>query len=405
MACIALGVTGSIAAYKSVEVARGLLKNGHEVTVVMTAAAQRFVGALTFEAITRRRVVTDQFAEGLNASIEHVALASGIDVLVVAPATANIIGKFAVGMADDFLTSLHLATHAPIVLAPAMNTNMLQHAAVQANLGVLKARGAHVVDPEAGELACGWSGPGRLAEPDTIVAATEAALRPRGGLVGRSVVVTAGPTYEDLDPVRFLGNRATGRMGFALAREAARRGARVQLVAGPSPLPPPESVEFVAVRSAAEMHEAVMMRAGQADVLILAAAVADYTPSAGRHEQKLSKEEGAMTVTLARTRDILGDLGAWRDSRPLPVLVGFAAETEDLVSRARRKLERKRVDLIVANDVSREDSGFGADRNEATLVSRDTEEALPWQAKGDLAAVVLDRIEALLRERPSVAAG
>lgn len=405
MAHVALGVTGSIAAYKSVEVARGLLKNGHEVTVVMTPAAQRFVGALTFEAITRRAVVTDQFAVGLNAAIEHVALASAIDVLVMAPATADVIGKCAAGVADDFLTSLYLATRAPVVVAPAMNTNMLRHPAVQANLELLAARGVRVVDSEDGDLACGWTGPGRLAEPAAIIAATEAALRPHGSLLGRCVVVTAGPTYEDLDPVRFLGNRASGRMGFALGKEAARRGASVVLVAGPTALAPPVEVELVSVRSAAEMHEAVMARAGEADAMILAAAVADYTPSDERQDQKQSKQDGPRTLTLARTRDILADLGAWRDARPLPVLVGFAAETQDLVPRARRKLKSKRVDLIVANDVSRSDSGFAVDVNEATLVTLDADEALPRQPKAELAGVVLDRVERMLTGRPSLAIG
>src|SRR5438477_1961767 len=258
---IALGVSGGIGAYKAVEVARGLQKRGHEVAAIMTRSARRFVGELTFEAITRRPVITDQFARGANADIEHIALATGIGLLVIAPATANIIGKLANGIADDFLTSLYLATRAPVLLAPAMNTNMLEHPAVQRHLETLAARGVRFVEPGEGYLACGWIGKGRLAEPDAIVAAAEAVLRPAGPLRGRRVLVTAGPTYEDFDPVRYLGNRSSGRMGFAIAAEAQRRGGEVTLVAGPTTLEPPPVHELVRVRSAGEMHAAVLARA------------------------------------------------------------------------------------------------------------------------------------------------
>ena len=278
MALIALGVTGGIGAYKAVEVARGLQKRGHDVAAIMTRSAQRFVGTVTFEAITRRRVITDQFAEGANSDIEHIAIASNIDLLLVAPATANIIGKFAHGIADDFLTSLYLATRAPILMAPAMNTNMFDHDAVRANMATLRARGIRFVDPGEGYLACGWIGKGRLAEPEDVVDAADAMLRRGGTLAGRFVVVTAGPTYEDIDDVRYIGNRSSGKMGYALATEAAQRGARVLLVSGPSAQPSPGNVEVVRVRSAAEMHSAVMAQAAAADILIMAAAVADYTP-------------------------------------------------------------------------------------------------------------------------------
>src|SRR3954466_9572470 len=275
---IALGVTGGIGAYKAVEVARGLQKRGHEVVAIMTHSAMRFVGPITFEAITRRHVIADQFEVGMNADIEHIALASTIDLLLIAPATANIIGKLANGIADDFLSTLYTATRAPLLIAPAMNTQMFEHEAVRKNLDTLQARGARFVEPGEGYLACGWIGKGRLAEPDEIVAAADAMLKPDGPLRGQRVLVTAGPTYEDFDPVRYIGNRSSGRMGYAIAAEAARRGAAVTLVSGPAAIEPPAVREVVKVRGAGEMHEAVMSRAGDVDVVVMAAAVADYTP-------------------------------------------------------------------------------------------------------------------------------
>lgn len=397
MALVALGVTGGVGAYKAVEVARGLQKRGHEVVAVMTRSARRFVGEVTFEAITRRKVVTDQFARGLNAEIEHIAIASDIDLLLVAPATANIIGKFAHGIADDFLSSLYLATQASVLMAPAMNTNMLAHEAVQRNLATLRARGVRFVEPGEGYLACGWIGKGRLAEPDEVVAAADGLLRSTTtSLAGRSVLVTAGPTYEDLDPVRYVGNRSSGRMGFAVAAAAAARGARVTLVAGPTALEPPPGVEVVRVRSAGEMHEAVMARAAEADAVVMAAAVADYTVAGGARAEKIAKGASTLTVTLTRTPDILADLGRWRAGRPRPVLIGFAAETTDIVGRAREKLRSKQVDLIVANDVSRRDAGFEVDTNAATFIGVDAEEVLPLQPKAMLAHALVDRLETLL---------
>src|SRR4051794_36028766 len=261
MALIALGVTGGIGAYKAVEVARGLQKRGHEVVAIMTHSATRFVGAVTFEAITRRHVITDQFETGMNADIEHIALASTIDLLLIAPATANIVGKLANGIADDFLTTLYTATRAPVLIAPAMNTQMFAHEAVRKNLDALAARGARFVEPGEGYLACGWIGKGRLAEPDEIVAAAESILRPEGPLRGQRVLVAAGPTYEDFDPVRYIGNRSSGRMGYAVAAEASRRGAVVTLVSGPAAIDLPAVHEVVKVRSAGDMHRAVMSRA------------------------------------------------------------------------------------------------------------------------------------------------
>src|SRR5512145_810674 len=265
MSLIALGVTGGIGAYKAVEVVRELQKRGHDVAAIMTRSARRFVGEVTFEAITRRRVITDQFARGANADIEHISLATDIALLLVAPATANIIGKFANGIADDFLTSLYLATRAPVLMAPAMNTNMLEHEAVRRNMAALQARGVRFVDPGEGYLACGWIGKGRLAEPEAIAEAADNLLRPSGSLLGRLVVVTAGPTFEDIDPVRYIGNRSSGKMGFAVAAEAARRGARVVLVSGPSSQPVPAGIEVVRIRSASEMNQAVERLADDAD--------------------------------------------------------------------------------------------------------------------------------------------
>ena len=399
MSLVALGVTGGIGAYKAVEVARGLQKRGHEVVAVMTHSATRFVGPVTFEAITRRRVITDQFESGANADIEHIALASTIDLLLVAPATANIIGKFANGIADDFLSTLYTATRAPVLLAPAMNTNMFAHEAVVKNLDTLASRGVRFVEPGEGYLACGWIGKGRLAEPDEIVAAAEAMLRPAGPLRGKRVLVTAGPTYEDFDPVRYVGNRSSGRMGYAIAAEAARRGAHVTLVSGPTSIDAPPVAEVVQTRSAADMLEAVRSRAANADIVVMAAAVADYTP-VERAPQKVSKDADTLTLTLKRTTDILRELGHQRlKSGGGPILVGFAAETEDVVAKARAKREAKHVDLIVANDVSRSDAGFDVETNAVTIVGADGPGdvvTLPLQSKSRVAMAILDRIEKLV---------
>ena len=396
---IALGVTGGIGAYKAVEVARGLQKRGHEVVAVMTHSATRFVGAVTFEAITRRRVITDQFEGGMNADIEHIALASTIDLLLIAPATANIIGKLANGIADDFLSTLYTATRAPLLLAPAMNTLMFEHQAVRKNLDTLASRGARFVEPGEGYLACGWIGKGRLAEPDEIVAAAEAILRPEGPLRGRRVLVTAGPTYEDVDPVRYIGNRSSGRMGYAIAAEAARRGAAVTLVTGPTAIEPPAVREVIKVRGAADMHQAVVSRAADVDVIVMAAAVADYAPIE-RAGQKVAKEGDTLTLVLRKTPDILGELGQRRVAQGRgPLLIGFAAETEDVVAHATAKRERKHADLIVANDVSRADAGFDVDTNAVTIVGAGGAEALPLQSKARIAAEILDRVERLLTAR------
>jgi phosphopantothenoylcysteine decarboxylase/phosphopantothenate--cysteine ligase len=395
---IGLGVSGGIGAYKAVEVARLLQKRGFRVQAILTRHARKFIGALTFEAITRRPVITTQWAAGMNADIEHIALATEMRALVVAPATANVIGKFAHGISDDFLSALYLATRAPLLLAPAMNTVMWEHPAVRDNIATLVARGARIVDPGEGYLACGWVGKGRLAEPEEIAEATDRLVRQSDGpqsLAGRHILVTAGPTCEDLDPVRYLGNRSSGRMGFALAQAAMRRGATVHLIAGPTSVPPPAVSTLTRVRSAAEMHAAVMTARAQADVIIMSAAVADYTPAGGTKAGKIEKA-GTMTLTLERTADILADLGQARNGAAMPVLVGFAAETGPPVARAEAKRTRKHVDLIVANDVSAEGAGFDVETNQVTLVGANGNDALSLMSKSDVAAAILDRVEVLL---------
>jgi phosphopantothenoylcysteine decarboxylase/phosphopantothenate--cysteine ligase len=396
MAFVGLGVSGGIGAYKAVEVVRLLQKHGHRVQVVMTRTARRFVGPLTFEAITRAPVITTQFAPGLNAGIEHIALASEMDLLVVAPATANVIGKFAGGIADDFLSALYLATKAPVLIAPAMNTNMWRHPAVQRNLTTLAADGVRFVDPGEGYLACGWVGAGRLAEPSTIADAADALLSGPRTLSGRRVLVTAGPTVEDIDAVRFIGNRSSGRMGYAVADEAARRGAEVVLVTGPSSLPTPARIaDVVAVRSAREMHAAVMSRLDGLDAVIMAAAVADYTPAGGSTAGKIEKA-GSITLALDRTVDILAELGRRRGDAQVPVLVGFAAQAGPAEAAAARKLREKHVDLVVANDITAPGAGFDVETNQVSLVSRDEVVPLPLMSKAAVAVEVLDRIERLL---------
>jgi len=396
MSLVCLGVSGGIGAYKAVEVARLLQKRGHEVQAVMTRSARKFVGPLTFEAITHRPAITNQFAPGINSNVGHIEIASSIDLLLVAPATANIIGKFANGIADDFLTSLHLATRAPILMAPAMNTNMWDHPAVQENLARLTARGVRFVDPGEGYLACGWIGKGRLAEPEAIAEAADRMLRPAQTMAGTPVPVTRGPPDENLDPVRYIGNRSSGRMGFAIAEAAVARGASVRLVAGPTGVATPSGMDEIArVRSAAEMHGAVMNWRDWADVIVMAAAVADYTPAGGAGGEKIAKG-GPVDLPLIRTRDILMELGETRGSDRRPVLVGFAAETSDAVAKAQGKLTRKHADLIVANDVTVPGAGFDVETNQVALVSVAGVSALPLLPKREVAGAILDRVQEFL---------
>jgi phosphopantothenoylcysteine decarboxylase/phosphopantothenate--cysteine ligase len=389
---VVLGVTGCIGAYKACEVLRELQRRGAEVRVVMTAAATRFVAPMTFEALSRQPVFHDQWAPGENGDIRHVSIADEADLLLVAPATANILGKFARGIADDALSTLYLATRAPVLVAPAMNVNMYEHPAVQENLATLRARGVGVVEPGSGYLACGWLGKGRLAEPGEIVDAAMAVLARRHDLDGETVLVTAGPTVEDIDPVRYVSNRSSGKMGYRIAEAARDRGATVILVSGPTSLAAPHGIEVVPVRSTEEMQRAVAKRVGPATVVIAAAAVSDFRP-AEASPSKVKKVPGPVTLELVRTPDILHGLGEAKGSR---VLVGFAAETEDLVANARKKLEAKNLDLVVANDVTAEGAGFGADTNAVLLLRRDGSRVdVPVASKREVAERILDEVRAL----------
>jgi phosphopantothenoylcysteine decarboxylase/phosphopantothenate--cysteine ligase len=366
-----------------------------DVRVVMTPNAARFVSPMTFEALSRHPVFLDQFALGEESDIQHVSLADAADLLLVAPATANTLGKFANGIADDALSTLFTATKAPVLVAPAMNVHMFDHPAIVANLETLRGRGVGFVEPGSGYLACGWLGKGRLAEVGDIVNAAMARLARRSDLAGDTVVVTAGPTVEDLDPVRFVSNRSSGKMGYRLAEAARDRGARVVLVSGPTALPQPTGLEFVAVRSAEEMHAAVMARAEAATVLAMAAAVSDYRP-AQASPQKLKKSDGALHVEMLRTPDILRAVGAAKGAR---FVIGFAAETEDLVESARRKRLDKQADLIVANDVSNDGAVFGNDENAAVLIDARGETPVPRTSKRALADRIWDRVVELRRTR------
>src|SRR5574337_1257879 len=389
---IVLGVTGSIAAYKAVELLRELTKAGASVPVVMTESAQRFVAPLTFSTLSQQAVMTDLFARNDEATIRHIAAPQGADLLLVAPATAHVIAKFARGLADDLLSTLFLACARPVVLAPAMDAAMYDHPAVQDNLERLRNWGVRIVGPAVGELASGVWGPGRLAETDEIVQAVTELLYPLRDLSGEVVLITAGPTREPLDPVRCLTNRSSGKMGYALAGEAAARGARTILVSGPSVLTPPHGVECVRVETALQMRAAGLDRLAEATVVIKAAAVSDYRP-AHPAESKIEKRDQPLTLELIPNPDILQEIGAQKGTR---IVVGFAAETGELVPRARRKLAAKHLDLIVANDVSQEDAGFGSDNNQVVLLdATGGVEPLPLLPKREVARRILDRVMGL----------
>ncbi len=392
MPVVVLGVTGCIGAYKACEVLRELQRREVDVHVVMTAAATRFVAPLTFEALSRHPVFHDQWELGKDGDIPHVSIADEADLLLVAPATANILGKFARGIADDPLSTLYTATRAPTIVAPAMNVNMFEHPAVRENLGILRSRGVGVVEPGSGYLACGWLGKGRLAEVGEIVDAAMSALRRRRDLEGETVLVTAGPTVEDIDPVRFVSNRSTGRMGYRLAEAARDRGATVILVSGPTGLEPPHGVEVVAVRSAQDMQRAVSDRVAKATVVIAAAAVSDYRPK-GVSASKVKKTDGPVTLELLPNPDILKELGKAKGQR---LLVGFAAETDDVVGNARKKLEAKNLDLVVANDLTEPGAGFAGETNAVALLRRDGERVdVPLGSKRQVAERILDEVTAL----------
>jgi len=392
---VALGVTGGVAAYKAAELVRRLQQEKLDVQVLMTRAACEFITPLTFAALTGQKVITTMFgadaaasAPNVESAIEHIAVAQRIDLLLIAPATADILAKLAHGIADDFLTTLYLATKAPVIVAPAMNVNMWEHPATQQNVATLRARGVRVVDPSEGYLACGMTGAGRLAPLEAIAAAACEVLGLKHDFANQTVLITAGPTQESIDPARYISNRSSGKMGYALADAAQRRGAHVVLVSGPTDLPAPEGVDWVPVRTAAEMYAAVLEHAPSANIVIKAAAVSDYRvaePAAS----KMKRESGRVTLELEPTVDILAELGAEPGAR---VLIGFAAETDRVAENAREKLARKGADIIVANDITQKDAGFDADTNIVTLFLRDGREVpLPKMSKFDVANQILDR--------------
>jgi phosphopantothenoylcysteine decarboxylase/phosphopantothenate--cysteine ligase len=384
---IILGVGGGIAAYKAAELARLLMQESHEVQAVMTAAAQEFVRPLTFAALTGRKVLTDLFA--IESAIEHISAAQEHEVLAIAPATADLIAKMAHGLADDFLTTLYLAFTGPVVVAPAMNVNMWHHPATQANLQTLRLRGHRIVEPESGYLACGMTGPGRLADPETIAAAILREPETRRDFEGETVLITAGPTQEPLDPVRYISNRSSGRMGYALAEAAAARGARVILVSGPVHLPAPQGVEVVPVRTAVQMRDKVFENLAAASIVIKAAAVADFHLSKVP-DQKVKKTAARISLELDPTPDILAELGRKKGGR---LLIGFAAETQNLQQEARRKLESKNCDMVVGNLVGSSDSGFESGLNEVILALRTGETvSLPRAPKREIADRIFNEV-------------
>jgi len=391
---IALGVCGGIAAYKAVEVLRGLQRAGCVVRVAMTKRACEFVQPLTFRALSGSHVVVDDYAPDNPDPIAHITFSQTADLLIVAPATANMIAKFANGVADDFLSSTYLACHAPVLIAPAMNTTMLEHPATQRNLERLRADGVHFVEPDAGEMACGTIGPGRLSEPERIVAAALEILKGSQDLAGERLLITVGATREEIDPVRFISNRSSGRMGFALADAALRRGGDVTLVVGNTTVNPPAGARVVRALSAEEMSRAVEQEIAKHSVFIGAAAIADYRP-AQRAEQKIKKSEDQITLTLERTPDVLSQVAASRANGML--VIGFAAETENVLENAKEKLQRKGLDAIVANDVTRQDSGFDSAMNAITIITKDQKVPieLPLLSKREAADRILDVIVSL----------
>lgn len=406
---VALGVTGGISAYKAIEVMRGLQKLGIDVQVLMTRNAARMVTPLTFQAISGFPVITDMWAESDDPEIKHIQIAQSVDLLIVAPATANVLAKFANGIADDFLTTVYISSTAPVLVAPAMNVEMWAHPATQENVERLRNRGVHFVDPDEGFLACKSVGPGRLAEPQTIVERAMEILQSghrtadsrvgdlpfatpsSADLSGETVLITAGPTYEAIDPVRGITNRSSGRMGYAIAGAALRRGARVCLVSGPVALAPPAGAETVQVKSAGEMHDAVMAHLSDATIVVMAAAVADYRP-VNIADQKIKKQNGKLSIELEPTVDILAAVGHKKGTR---VLLGFAAETQNLETNARKKLQEKNADMIVANDVSAKDAGFDVETNRVTFISQDGKKELPLLSKLEVADKILDEAVAI----------
>ncbi|MGH2399487.1 MAG: bifunctional phosphopantothenoylcysteine decarboxylase/phosphopantothenate--cysteine ligase CoaBC [bacterium] len=393
---IVLGVTGSIAVYKAVDLTSKLTQAGAVVDVVMTPEATKFVSPITFQSVSGRRVYWDLWDEHSDVSEPHVALARAADLMVVAPATATIIARLALGLAEEMVSLTALATRAPLVVCPAMDAQMFEHAATQGHLELLRARGVHVIGPEEGRLASGQTGRGRLSEVESIIGGIRHVLGAGGDLAGKKVVVSAGGTHEPIDPVRFVGNRSSGKMGFALAEAARDRGAKAILVSGATALPDPVGVEVVRVERAAEMRDAVVSRCEDADALIMAAAVADYQPAEPVGEKIKRQSSEGFSLPLVRTPDVLAEVG----SRPGLVKVGFAAESHDLLANARQKIADKALDLIVANDITAQDAGFSVDTNRIVILDRDGgQEELPLMSKYDAAWRILDRVAALLAER------
>ncbi len=400
---VALGICGGIAAYKAAEVLRGLQKAGCAVRVAMTARACEFVQPLTFSALSGEHVIVDDYAPDNPDPIAHITFSQTVELLIIAPATANILGKFANGIADDFLTSTYLASTAPVLIAPAMNTSMWEHPATQRNVDRLKTDGVFFIEPDDGEMACGTIGPGRLSEPERIVAAALEILQTTASnvpqdLAGEKLLITVGATREALDPVRFLSNNSSGRMGFAIAEVARKRGAEVSVVAGSTTAEAPAGVAVTRAFSASEMHAAVMNELPQATIFIGAAAVADYRPVKSAH-QKIKKTDTEITIKLERTQDILADVAA--TNRDDLLVIGFAAETENVLANAREKLTRKKLDAIVANDVTREGVGFDTITNEVTVISRDEKAPIhvPLMPKTNVANIILDEIVRLRAAR------
>ena len=390
---VVLGLTGGIACYKAAELTRVLTRAGAVVRVMMSRGAQQFITPLTLQTLSGHPVATDTFDLTQESEIGHIRLADSADVIVIAPATANVIGKIAAGIGDDLITTVLLATRAPVVLAPAMNVHMYENPIVQANLDRLRQFGLRIVEPGEGFLACGYEGKGRLPDTDVLLAEIERAVTPQD-LAGERVLVTAGPNREALDPVRFISNRSTGKMGFALAEAAWRRGAEVRLVAGPTALPTPHGVCRRDVTTAEEMRQVVLAEAASATIILMAAAVADYRPATVA-QQKLKKGDGPMVLELERTTDILAELAVRKTTQ---ILVGFAAETEQVTANAERKLIAKNLDLIVANDVAASNTGFAVDTNAVTIIDRDRQhDAIPLSSKGAIADCVLDRVVACRR--------
>ena len=405
---IVLGVTGCIGAYKAAEIVRGLKKNGFSVQVILTASAREFVTPLTMETLSEEPVICELFGQNREEGIRHISLTEECQLLLIAPATANILAKLAYGLADDFLSTFALANRAPVLIAPAMNTEMLSHPAVQQNVATLRERGVEFIEPGEGWLACGWLGKGRLAEPEEVVERVKAKLTSQGKkkpdaaglgarMAGETVLVSAGPTREPIDPVRVLTNPSSGKMGYRVAEAARDRGARVILVSGPTALADPSGVEVIRVETAEEMKIAMLSKLDDASVVVMAAAVADYRPER-QEKTKIKKTSAPQTLKLVRTDDILMEIG--RRRTPRQTLVGFAAETEDLEARARKKLSEKKLDLVVANDVTRNGAGFGGDTNQVILLSKEGKaEELPLLSKREVAERILDRIEAMRGRR------